>query len=289
MVPSTVEIERRKDLFDLAPTIKFVSDNSLRYSEGLAAFARLPRSFASQRLAERVKVTNKESCLGPQVAPEHIASLLSQVPETLAILSQLEQVSYHGSVPVPKFDSEGLWDGRSVDYVPFEEFPRSNDHPSRLLVGISTGTTIYPSPIPFSVSDNGFAIHMYQTHVFLHELGHTIFGPIQEGEVSSAIMQNGKRYFPLSEIVQEFEELCTSRGYEGVSDYSLVHLPNLTSEVKKKNPTKFDYSLREQICESLVGYFLGILPNDRGELSFRDAHPKEYELIKKVATSEVVE
>lgn len=270
------EIERKKDVLNLRPNIEFVSMNLQYFEKGLQSILGIEPDSESKVWAKGIKFRGIGKIVLPQVTPRDIRKLLSRLPKSLIQLSKLEIVTYllFGNkrvLPVPGFDQYGNFDSSKVELVPVAEFPRPNDHPSRILVGSSNGTEIRPTPIPKSVSQDERAIYFYQVHVFLHEFFHTIDYPRRDLELrSKIILETDGEHFTLQEWWHEFEQLILSkREPHCVSSYAATYLHELNKRTFKKNHQTFTRALAEQICESFVAYLLGIISNDDGWTDFQ--------------------
>jgi len=70
--------------------------------------------------------------------------------------------------------------------------------------------------------------------------------------------------------------------------YAATYSSLLNQETRDNNPDKFNWALAEQICESFVGYKLGIISNDDGHVDFMKEHPEEYVLMDKLCKADVL-
>jgi hypothetical protein len=187
------EIEANKDKLDLKPNIDFVSRNIEKYEAGLEKIlGRIPCQ-DTETWSQQISFNGTEDIVCPQVLPEKCRKILAHMPKSLIELSKLQTVDYHtfGNVrviPVPGFDDQGNFDSSKVQLVPVSEFPREGDHPSRILVGVSIGNKIFPTPIPKTVSEDKRATYLYQVHVLLHEFFHTIDYPRRNPEERAKII-----------------------------------------------------------------------------------------------------
>lgn len=128
---------------------------------------------------------------------------------------------------------------------------------------------------------------MYQFHVFMHEFLHTVDYPRRLiGKRERIKLENNGQSFSLETFWQEFGRLYVGKNKEPVSRYAATRLEEIKGECMVS--PKIDSALGEQICESFVGYMLGILPNDKDDISFKDAHPEEYGLIDKLCRAKVL-
>jgi hypothetical protein len=207
-VLSAQDIEKNKDILDLSTNIDFVSQNKQLFHEGIDKFMSSEISKEDRERIDAIEFIGAEDIVPPQVTPEDCKKILIHMPQTLKKLSELKTVSYHlydsgkHLLVVPGYDEKGNLDGSKVASIEPKNFPRKkgetydcysrreinderhyagketqadeDDHPSRILVGVSNGQKIFPTAIPMTVSDNKEAIRLYQVHVFLHEFFHTI-------------------------------------------------------------------------------------------------------------------
>lgn len=286
--PDTETIERNKDKLDLKPEIEFVARYFHIYTQGLSDLLDKPVTEESQRFADSVEIIGLESIIGPQVSPDETRRILSVMPESLRQLSKLSSVQYEGCIPVPIYDEEGNFSGKAYIVDP-DEFPRSGEHPSRVLVGRSNGHTVFPTPIPKSVSANEEAVKMYQVHVFLHEFFHTIDYPRRDSEKRRAVLlECDGSQFTLQDFWEEFEKLYLREDRKFVSRYAATYADKLNQRTRSDDPARFSSAIGEQVCESFVGYMLGIISNDNDCANFRCGHPEEYQLIDKLCRAKVL-
>jgi len=281
-------IERNKDKLDLKPCIDFVAKHISCYKKGLQKLLDCPVSGYSRSVADLIHFNGLDVIINPQVRPGEIKRIVSAMPESLTRLSNLANVNYFRDVIVPNYDENGNFNG-NVDRVDYADFPRAQDHPSRILVGWSDGLEINLNPIPKTVSENEEAVKIYQLHVFLHEFFHTIELLRRYDLERSAVLQgsDGKR-FTLQDFWDSFEKLSLSKEKKFVSRYAATYADKLNKSKKKKDSTAFVSAIGEQICESFAGYMLGIVSNDDGDVNFKKAHPKEYALIDRVCRANVL-
>jgi hypothetical protein len=270
-------IEANKDKLNLKPNLEFVVKNKRKYVSALLRILEQEPSKKGLEFVKRVEFRGTEDIVGEQISPEEAKALLARMPESLIDLSQLESVSYHlfdrfkRVIPVPGYDPEGNFDSSKVKLVDVDEFP-GDYHPTRILVGVSNGKSIFPTPIPETVSKDKAALRLYQTHVFLHEFFHTIDYPRRNPEERRKVVLevDGKR-FTLENWWKEFQALVLSNlELESVSSYANTYRNVLTKEMAKADPKKFESVLGEQICETFVAYMLDIISNNSGWISFRN-------------------
>ena len=99
---------------------------------------------------------------------------------------------------------------------------------------------------------------------------------------------DGKR-FTFQDFWSGFEKLYLQSDRKSVSIYATTYADDLNSKTKIENPTRFDTALGEQICESFVGYMLGIISNNNNITDFQSEHPDEYKLIDKLYRAKVIQ
>ena len=280
------QIEKNKDKLDLKPNIDFVSRHIDLYEKAVDSILKREPNPSSVEWTNKIDFVGEKDIVEPQVSPEDCRQLLSRMPELLTQLSKLQTISYLKVIPVPGYDDQGNFDDQKVQPVPAKDFPRPNDHPTRILVGISDGKTIYPSPIPKTVSNDERATYLYQVHVLLHEFFHTIDYPRRDPkERSKILLEMDGSCFPYQDWWNAFEKLVL-KGIEPVcvSSYANTYIDHLTSETKAKDFEKFTVALAEQICETFVAYQLNIISNDDGWTDFRNesfGNQKQQETFKK--------
>jgi len=271
MTLSNEEIEKRKDKLNLKPAVDFVKFHEDTYETALENLLGLTPSPEAQKWAEGIVFEGERDMATTHVPPYMARQILMRAPKPIILLSGLEKVSYYCKVPVPLFDDTGSFTGKA-DWVPLNDFPRKNDHPTRVLVGISDGKTIYPTPIPESVSTDTRAIFLYHIHVLLHEFFHTAELQRRDPESrSKVIMKIGGKRTSFQKWWEAFEKLAIS-GEEprSVSDYAATYDDLLNRETYEGNHDAFTYALAEQVCESFVAYMLGIAPNKENWTTFQE-------------------
>lgn len=264
--------EENKNKLDLKPNVAFVAEHIGRFQEGLARLMARPTSEQGVALANKVTFSEEGDIVHPQLTPDEIRTLLRVMPPALAEISQLEHISYHKVIHVPGFDAKGNFDPKQVQLVPAAEFPREGDHPSRVLVGVSNGTNIFPTPIPPTVSDNSEAVKMYQTHVFIHEFFHTIEILFRDPAIRSMItLETDGVQFTFQEWWEAFEILMVSSiEPRAVSMYAATCSDDLDRDLATENPQKFTHALAEQMAETFVAYLLNIISNKEGWVDFKN-------------------
>jgi hypothetical protein len=270
------KVEANKDKLDLKPKIDFVSKNKYKFQKALDTIYRREPDPDSKAWSEQVAFSGTDDIVFPQVSPKECRKLLARMPKSLIEISKLETIDYHtfGNIrviPVPGFNEQGNFDSSKVQLVPVSEFPRAEDHPSRILVGVSNGTKIYPTPIPKSVSKDERAVYLYQVHVLLHEFFHTVDYPRRSPEDRSKILlEVDGQQFTFQDWWMAFEELILSGNEpQCVSSYANTYFDDLNQETREVDYKKFTHALAEQICETFVAYQLDIISNDEGWTDFK--------------------
>lgn len=283
-------IEEKKDRLDLRPAVEFVARHIDRYLEG---YARLFGKEIDSASRIRIEYANV-GCLanaGLQMRPEVIDHILPRLPAAILELSLLESVDYSNAanVPVPIFEEDGGWSGDHV-MVNMHRFPRENDHPSRILIGYSTGKVIFPSALPASVCAAERARWLYQLHVLLHEFFHSVEYLRRSPEKRRLVVLDCMgRQFTLQRWWSMWEdEFLRSRRPPLATRYAASYKDMLSWEAMEKDPKGTERALAEQVCESFVGYILGVAPNDENEQIFWRHSGTAWELMDMLATSTVV-
>ena len=320
-------IETNKDALDMVPAMNFVQINSAFYKQGLENLTNPSAQKLGIEFARRIKITwyPEGTDFRGQITPKEVKSLLSWMPESLRELSHLRDINYDYKsagyrIHVPIFHPDGTF-ARIADAVKPEDFPRQkditywvfwwinkddgwnyeessketkiSDHPTRLLVGISNGSTIFPSALPISLWTEE-DIKSYQTGVFLHEFFHTIDYPNRNIEARSAIKlqaQDGSE-FTFQDWWKEWEELLIKEGWSSkISYYAGTYSYLLNSGSKNTNYSEFTSAVAEQICETFVAYMLNIQTNPDGWTDFRDTKSQsaKYGLMDKLCTANVIQ
>jgi hypothetical protein len=285
-------VEIKKDTLDLRPAIKFVSRHAVKYGYGLSELTKGDPQTTAFAFASGVSLINDETVLdnGPQILPSIATLIISKLPPTIIELSMLKTVDYgqSGIVPVPLFDKEGNVTG--VDLVKFTDFPRNGDHPSRIYIGRCTGDTIFPTALPSSVFEGKSARLFYQLHVLLHEFFHTVELLRRDPEKRQAILlEVAESSFTLQDWWESWEGIYLSADRPKLpTRYAETYADALTWETKKQDPGECTKALAEVMCESFVGYILGIAPNDADQPIFRQHSPVAWWLINKLATAKIL-
>lgn len=264
------EIQKYKDTFDLAPVFAFIARHDDVYKRSLAELM-LRDPERDSKFVRRLVFIDSEQLAGESghLTMYDIQAILCRMPATLRALSELQAVdfSHAEEVVVPIFDEEGNW--KRAEYVATADFPRANDHPSRILIGRYDSKTIYVTDLPQGITMVHRNRTFYQLHVLLHEFFHSIESrrgdPTAWGRVK--LMFEGKE-FGLQNWWEEWEDLFLQKKVRFPSRYAASYADWLTSEVRQNEPEKFNRALAEQMCESFVGYMFGIVPNDQDNASF---------------------
>lgn len=292
-----IDIERNKDKLNLKPSIDFVSNNIGKFEDGLQALLSRNPSAEAQKWADGIEFVGAESIVEPQVSPEEARKILARMPEVLIKLSHLKDISYitfgHSRViPVPGYDDKGNFDSKKVELVSIDDFPRPQDHPSRILVGVSNGKTIYPTPIPKTVSEDKRAVLLYQIHVMIHEFFHTIDYTRRDPALRSAVLlETDGEKFTLQDWWNDFEKvMLSSKESDGVSTYADIYKNDLNQTVKEEDNGRFTRAIAEQICETFVAYQLGIISNNQGLTEInKESFGEKWALIDKLCRAKIVE
>lgn len=292
------QIEQNKDKTNLGVEVGFVGANYDRYWNAWEAFSRTkPDSIEVANWAEEIDFGEKVNFCESQLTPAECVKILSCMPIVMRQLSKLKKVQSYAFVPVPGFDENGNLDTRKVEMVFVDDFPREQDHPERVLIGNSDGVKIRQTPIPSSVSSDVEARKMYQRHVFLHEFFHTIDYPLRvEGdrEASEANRQEVQliavdgQLFTLQDWWYKFECLMCDQGITPPSIYASSFDLSLNWKTKESDYDTFQQAVAEQICESFVGYYFNLLPNEEGYDDFKEAKPELWALIDKLVNAQLL-
>jgi hypothetical protein len=297
---NTNKTEERKNQLDLRPALEFVDRHVECYENATMQMFRSEASNLSVEFCRRLKYQNTKEFDGryPQMSPRDIPLILSSLPSVFLKLSLLAKVDYVHNllVPVPVFEVDGTW--KNADLVPVETFPRQGDHPSRILIGSSTGVTIFPTALPASVLDSVRVRWFYQMHVFLHEFFHTIeylrmMSERQDGVrslyLTQVVLSTGTSKFTLQDWWNLWANLfINGEKQRFVTRYAASYADSLNAETLEKHPAQFNRALAEQVCESFAGYILGTAPNDEDESDFREHSPMAWGLMDNLARARMV-
>ncbi len=277
----------KKGNYDLRPALQFVALHRERYETAVRELMDRPPM--------RLPIYSYPGlCIlqhsGTQLHPVEIREIVGRLPQPFRDLSLLSTIDYeHAStVPVPIFSADGSW--IDVDFVPEADFPRPGQHSGRILIGRSIGDVIYPSALPVCIHEDARIRWLYQLHVFLHEFFHTIEFKRRSRALRESIRlaRNSSR-FTFEQWWNRWEELLLSENRPLFpTRYAATYLDSLTREVAEKDPEKFTRAVAEQICESFVGYILGIAPNDQDEADFKQHSPAAWSLIDDLQSSTVL-
>lgn len=286
-------VEKRKDRMNLTPSIDFVKNHLELFLRNLGRLFEKPISEQASAWSKTILFSGEEDVQGRQIMPHEIRHLLERMPSVLVELSRLEAVGYATKIPVPGFAPDGNWDNKA-EWVAEADFPRKQDHPGRVLVGLTneTGDTIFPTPIPKSASEHDDAVRVYQILVFLHEFFHSIERAIRSpGEREKIILEVDGKRFSFQNWWECWENLF-SDGIESraISRYASNYAEELTEDARWNKNEIFTPALAEQIAEAFVAYLINIIPNDQEITDFRQAkeHPWKWRLMDKLCRANVV-
>ncbi len=288
---TSAQIEKRKDRLNLRPALEFVRRHIKRYENALSSLVSRPAMRLPHVLEVKFEEEDMLSEAGPQLNKEQILQAIGALPEPILELSMLECIDYNHAqtIPVPVYDLEGYWRG-AVEKVELSAFPRPADHPSRILIGYSTGKIIYPTPLPESVYEGTHERWFYQLHVFLHEFFYTIEFLRRGADARrSIVLTRGAASYTLQEwwLKWEIIRMMTAKRPHFPTRYAATYANDLTPTIRKVSPVLFETALAELICESFVGYMLGVAPNDDDHPEFKSHSPAEWALIHELCTSTV--
>lgn len=290
------EAERKKDTLNLRPALEFVFRNLDKYAANYLELIS-KKQFISNNLLEIVnlnpaKYLNIEQLNDqPQVSQSDIQKIIPYIPETFQKLSLLEIIDYRYNltVPLPLFEIDGSW--HTVEYVQARDFPRGIDHPSRILIGCSNGSVIYPSALPKCIHEDDRARWFYQLHVFIHEFFHTIEYLRRSQDLREKVILEDRygKEFTLQTWWEGWEkEFLENKRTPFVTRYASTYADDLNQDAFIKRHNKFVTAIAEQICESFVGYILGIVPNDEDNPVFANHSPWAWERMNYLATARIL-
>lgn len=296
---STDAIEANKEKTNLGVEVGFVGANFERYSDAWKAFFRSKPEFPEVvGWAEAINFGEEINFCESQLSPDECGEILSRMPRVLVSLSKLKEVKSLPFVPVPKFDAEGNLDlSDKPDWTNLDDFPKPNQHPQRVLIGMSTGPEIFQTPIPQSVSTDTEARKMYQRHVFAHEFFHTVDYPLRAKGDREATEANRQaiqfiaadgQLFTFQDWWGEFECLMCDKGTTPPSIYASSYDSSLNWETRDADYDTFQTAVAEQICESFVGYYFNLLPNEEGYDDFKAAKPELWAMIDRLVTATLI-
>ncbi len=280
--------EERMDTLNLSPALQFIQRHLPAYKRGFARFMSKP--------AVKIDATSRVTCsshkgieaCGPHVLSHAIPEILERMPETIQRLSMLKTVDYRyaGLIPVPQFEPDGSWKSSTVKMVSINEFPRKDDHPSRILIGCSDGNTIMPSALPECVHPDPIIRWYYQFHVFLHEYFHTVeFLRRSVEKRSEVILTSNSGTFTLSDWWEKWVKLYRDNPNPRFpSRYAETYGNDLVSGTEAG---RFTTAIAEQICETFAGHQLDIAPNDEDEPDFRRHFLEGCHLIDELITARI--
>lgn len=288
---SLADIEKEKDKMDLRPAIGFIEKYKDSYTNGMNALMQREPTIRMKEWASTLNFPHEDRIRGPQTSSEEARQLLARMPEALAALSHLRTVSYEyaNQVIEPVYNPNGtLKTGNTVE---FEQFGNNNEHPTRLLVGMTpySGDTIYLSALPSTIYEKPESAHMYQMHVLLHEFFHTVeIHRRDPAERSKIILETDGKRFTFQEWWERFEELVLRHIEKPVSRYAAGYEHDLTESMKRTDEKKFTHALAEQICESFVAYQQNIIPNDEGLKNFKVFWPITWWLMDTLCRAKLI-
>jgi hypothetical protein len=270
VLPLEEEIEKNRNKVDLKPNVDFVQNNLNIYNDRFNSFLKKE----DQDNIMKIEFDGSGEITKDQISEERISKMIQSIPYSLRKISDLKKVLYFDLALVPHFKEDGNFDEiKGVDQIPVSDFPRKEDHPSRLMIGATSedGENIFMTPIPNSVSENQDAVNHYQNHIFLHEFFHSIERAKRDPEVRKKIIFSfNNQEFSFQDWWKAFEELILSEVEPiCVSSYANTYFHDLTTEMKTNNPNKFTHALAEQICETFVAYILNIISNDTNWIDFK--------------------
>jgi len=281
-------IEARKDKFDLRPALEFVARHRARYEAGVRALMSVEsqpvRNWSSLPFTD---IRTLEDA-GVNLGQHDIVEVVSRLPEVFQNLSQLTTMdcSAAAQVPVPVFEPDGTWKGK-VEMVDEDTFPLKGMHPTRILIGRSTGSTIFPTALPKSVYGGVRERWLYQLHVFLHEFFHSMEYLRRDRMTRRDVqLELDGAPFTLDDWWMRWEQAFTAKNQpKPPTRYAGLYIGDLNAETYEKRPDVFVHTLAEQVCESFVGYLLGIVPNDEDSPDFKAHSPQLWALMDQLARS----
>jgi hypothetical protein len=173
----TLLIEANKDNLDMAPAIDFVEKNLDIYQAWLDAMLEKEPSPQALAFAKWIQIIWEEDIIEPQIGITEARELLARLPETLLKISQMTTIDFHYSkdaqwngypiIPIPKFNERWDFEGEVTQLnpsnfprkiwnnyicynkgIPTTEIATEDDHLTRILVGVSNGFSIFPTPLP---------------------------------------------------------------------------------------------------------------------------------------------
>lgn len=285
------EVKKEKDKMDLRPAIDFIEKNQGAYHQITRQVQEYNGPRSTYDWARTLKFEDEQKVRGPQISSTEACQILSTVPEALAALSKLRTVSYSygDQIIEPVYNPDGtLKTGNTVD---FDEFGKHQEHPTRVLVGVTpfSGETIYMSALPSTVYKDAEAARLYQQHVLLHEFFHTVEIAIRDPHKRGAIqLETDGQHFSLQDWWKEFEDFTLSRAEKLVSRYGAGYEHDLTDDVRTQDNDKFTHALAEQICESFVAYQQNIIPNDDNLTNFKESWPRTWKIMDRLCRAKVI-
>lgn len=282
-------IEKNKDRTNLRSALIFVEDNLDQYKANVARFFAADIFPESWALAQNIQFANVDDSVPLQITPHETQALIAHIAPSLIRLSALKTIDFrhHAKVLVPNFADDGNLDPQKAcrGGVPADEFVREADqyHPERILIGLTANDaqTIFPTAIPPTVSADPEAVRLYQLHVMLHELFHTIEMPRRNEQAAQKLSfrdSSGRTFADWSREYLESlsqERLLTSAYSSVYHDRLFDGNGNVLASV-----TPYDFALREDMAEAWVASHFDIISNPHGYTSFRsfpfgNEHPQQ--------------
>lgn len=292
--PTPEEVEARKELLNLKPALDFVRDHHDVFRSHVEQFFARPEYPQSRAFIEEIPMDNYDSALA-QISIEDIQHIVARLPPHLVKHSTLINVDFslQDKLPVPAFDATGKLDRSKISIMAAPDFVASHHHPSRVLIGITSPgsyvndagetvhySTIRPSNIPSTVSDDPESVRFYQLSVFLHEFFHTIETSRSNPVTATSWVINQETGRTFADWKEDYAKACEeeqapSSFYSNVYTEEIFHTPDGTVD-------PYSYGLREWMCEDFAGAVLGILPNAHGTTDVQQG--KRQELLKEFMT-----
>jgi hypothetical protein len=275
-------IEEKKDALSLKRELRFVELYKDLYRQKMRDFFEREPNETSSEFAQSIEIVGYD-LEKAQISVEHIQQMVSRIPAALIARSNLAQINFEFQdyVPVPSFDEEGNFEGSGVKLMKIDEFVSSEYNQYRILIGqtrhyfVDTGegervlrSQITETGIPPTISSDSEAVLHYQTHVFVHELFHTIEGAHFSEERARAWVLNPSTGRTFYDWKLEYAQACIEEPVPG-SYYAGVYTDELFAS-EGGAPDLLGVPLREWMCEDFVGVILGIVPSNAGGVEFKD-------------------
>lgn len=278
-------IEQRRERMNMRPNLAFIETHKTQYAANVNRYLSGEVSSFSRQWANAIVMLEPLNDQTLQLEPDFACELLAHLPEGIQRVSLLQGIDYEWqkNVAVPTFNDEGIFSGAELPGI--EEFKAGEYHKTRVLTGYTQpdGTVIKPTHIPSEVSDDTDAVRLYQAHVLLHELFHTVEVMLRTEETAKKLQIHPGRTF--ADWANDFlESLRTEKQH--TSNYAGVYHDSIYDEHGnlRSTVTAYDYAVREQMAEAFVAYLLDIISNPEGYTSFQNqsfgnTHP-EQELLR---------